>query len=83
MPRCRPRAITDKQWHLIWYGLTGSSSSETPTRNMLVGRTGECEALEQMQRMGLLRLDNEIPGMRKYKVTEVGAAAVGLWLPKD
>jgi hypothetical protein len=78
--RCRPRAINADQEHLIWVGLTGGYSVN-PTRNVLVGITDECDDLEQMRRMGLLRLDDEIPGMRKYKVTEAGAAAIGMSLP--
>lgn len=81
MPRCRPRAINVDQEHLIWFGLTGGYS-DNPTRNVLVGTTDDCDKLEQMRRMGLLKLDHEIPGFRKYKITEAGAAAVGMSLPK-
>jgi len=80
MPRCRPRAINADQWHLIHYGLTGGHS-DNPTPNVLVGKTDDCADLVQMRRMGLLKLDDKIPGFRKYKITEAGAAAIGMSLP--
>jgi hypothetical protein len=70
------------QWHLIRYGLTGGYT-DNPTRNVLVGTTEDCADLEQLRRMGLLELDDEIPGFRKYKITEAGAAAIGMSLPED
>jgi hypothetical protein len=80
MPRCRPRALNADQWHLIWFGLTGGYSDK-PTRNIVVGEVGECAELERMVRMGLLTFVREVPGFRRYDITEAGAAAVGLWLP--
>jgi hypothetical protein len=82
MPRCRPRAINADQHHLLWFGLTGGYSDE-PTRNILVGAADDCAKLEQLRRMGILELDHQIPGFRKYKITEAGAAAVGMSLPED
>jgi hypothetical protein len=81
MRRCRPRAINATQWHLIWFALTGGYS-DTPTRNVLVGATDDCGDLEQLRRRGFLRLDEETHGSRLYRVTEDGAAAVGMWLPR-
>jgi hypothetical protein len=82
MPRCRPRAINADQYYLIWHGLTGGYGDK-PTRNIVVGKVGECAELERMVRMGLLTFVREVPGFRRYDITEAGAAAVGLWLPED
>lgn len=76
----KPRAINADQEHLIWFGLTGGFSDK-PTRNVLVGTTDDCAVLEQTRRMGLLKLAHELSGFRKYKITEAGAAAIGMSLP--
>jgi hypothetical protein len=80
--RCRPRTIilTADQHHLIWFGLTGGYSDE-PTRNILVANENDCSLFEQMVRMGLMKFVCEVMGLRRYDVTEAGAAAVGLSLP--
>jgi hypothetical protein len=53
-----------------------------PWCNNHVGITGKCAVADQMVQMGLLEMYMQVDEFRWYRVTEAGAAAVGLWLPE-
>ena len=54
-----------------------------PWCNNHVGIAGKCAVADQMVQMGLLEMYMQLGEFRWYRVTETGAAAVGLWLPKS
>jgi len=57
-----------------------------PARNIVVANVNNPQnysTIEQMALMGLLNFVCEVPGYRRYDVTDAGAAEVGLWLPGD
>jgi hypothetical protein len=79
--RCRRRSLTSAQHFAICDALMGDR--DKPWCNHYVAPADDCEMAELLVRRGLLKFMHEFAGFRRYRVTEAGAAAVGLWLPYD
>ena len=81
MHRCRPRSLARDLENIIssalYYGYT-----HKPFFNIALCDPGDPK-FEQLERMGMLKFVHEIPDFRRYRITERGAAAVGMELPEE
>ncbi len=74
MRRCRKRSPTREQRIWIEFVLT---------RGVIVAGRYDRAPFDQMVRISLLEFVNDNGPFREYRVTEEGAAAIGLELPQD
>jgi hypothetical protein len=64
---------------IIWFGITDRSGAVVAD----LADPDDCSTVGRMVRTGLLKFVREVPGYRRYDVTEAGADAVGLRLPQQ
>ena len=61
---------------MLFFGITARKGA-------IVGSPENWAELEDLEKRGFLRFVREVPGYRRYQVTERGAGALGLGLAED